>query len=175
LPATSDLVTPIAVAASYEELLEALRARVGALGITYPILDLAVGYAEGYTSKILGRSEYNASGRRRSKRHFSAESFDNYIAALGLKVALVEDPAGVARLKSFCAHRLLSREAPLRSVAPEPMVNIRVTKDFLRKIGKLGGQAFARNLHARAERREHMRRLALARWAKRSSTACPPA
>ena len=65
----------IAVVDSYESLIAVCRTQVRALGINYAILDVAAGFTDGYAAKLLGHSEYCSSGGRRTKRHFSPESF----------------------------------------------------------------------------------------------------
>jgi hypothetical protein len=66
---------------------------------------------------LLGHSEYCSSGGRRTKRHFSPESFDAYLAALGFDLVVVENPDKVARLKAFMENKLLARKGPIRSAA----------------------------------------------------------
>jgi hypothetical protein len=92
---------------------------VRTLGLNYSILDTVAGFTDGYTAKLLGHSEYCSSGGRRTRRHFSTESFDAYLAGLGLKLIVVEDAERIARLKAFMESKLLAREGPIRSVATD--------------------------------------------------------
>jgi hypothetical protein len=176
MPAAADSAPPIptpdrAIARidSYESLLAACRAQVQALGINYQILDLMAGYADGYATKLLGPSEYCSTGGRRTKRHFSPESFNAYVEALGVDLLMVENPAKVAKLRSFCESKFLAREGPIRSAASDYLINFRLSRDFMRRIGRKGALARAAKLHAQALRRERSRRAALARWSKRSA------
>jgi hypothetical protein len=149
---------------SYDSLLAACRAQVARLGINYQILDIAAGFTDGYSTKLLAHSEYSTTGGRRTKRHFSPQSFDAYVEALGVDLVMVENPEKVARLKAFCANKYLSREGPVRSVASDCLINLKVSRDFLRRIGKNGGIASGRKRAAAALRRRANRLNALKRW-----------
>lgn len=163
----------LGVVASYDELLAICRRQVQELNFNYEMLDIAAGFNVGYASKLFAGSEHCASGGRRTKRYLSGASFDAYLAALGLELVVVQNPAKVAKVKAFCAGKLLKREGPARSVASDPPVSIRVTRNFLRRIGRLGGLARARKQDAIAARREQRseiyRRNALKRWAIEST------
>ena len=167
----------IARVGSYEELVAAFRAQVQTLGINYAILDSAAGFAWGYSSKLFAHSEYCSSGARRTKRHFSTESFDAYLVALCLDLVVVENPAKVAKLKAFMEAKLLKRGAPLRAVGTVDPVVVKFSRGFMKKIACLGGRARARKLHAIASRKKHSsetyRRNALMRWHRASSATDP--
>jgi hypothetical protein len=111
MPAEQHPLTDRAIArvSSYEDLVAACRAQVQALGINYTILDSVAGFTEGYAAKLLGHSEYCSTGGRRTKRHFSPDSFDAYLAALGFDLVLVENADKVARLKAFMESKLALR------------------------------------------------------------------
>jgi hypothetical protein len=158
---------------SYDDLLAACRQRVKALGVNYTIIDDLAGYGTGYLAKLLLHTDRNASGKRRTRRGFTPQSLDAYLAALGLDLVAVENPERVARLRAWQETNSLRRGAPVRADGMKPDVTFRLSHHFIKRIAQLGGEARARKLHARAERRERMRTLALMRWAKRSATACP--
>jgi hypothetical protein len=162
----------LATVSSYEDLIAACRKRVVELGMNYAILDVVAGFAEGYSAKLFGRSEYSAAGRRRTKRHFSPISFDAYLEALGIDLVVVENPDKAGRIREILAHKMLYREAPLRTAACEPVVKVAFSRDFLKKIGRLGGQASAAQRDAIALKRQRRsliyRANALKRWASRS-------
>ena len=160
--------TPQAVVGSYDELLAAVRARVADLGINYQILDLVAGFTDGYSTKLLAHSEYSSNGGRRTKRHFSPESFDAYMEALGLELHVVENPVKTARLKAFCENKYLAREGPVRTVASEGLINLKVSRKFMRYIGRNGGIRERPKRHATALLRAINRRNALKRWQKPS-------
>ena len=185
MPAAADSAPPIptpdhAIAriGSYDELLAACRAQVARLGINYQILDIAAGFTDGYSTKLLAHSEYSTTGGRRTKRHFSPDSFNAYMEALGLELLAVENPAKTARLKAFCENKYLAREAPVRSVATDCLINLKVSRNFLRQIGRKGGLARAEKLRAiaaeRKRRSETNRRNALKRWRRARVTSDPP-
>jgi hypothetical protein len=96
MPAEQHPLTDRAIArvSSYEDLVAACRAQVQALGINYTILDSVAGFTEGYAAKLLGHSEYCSTGGRRTKRHFSPDSFDAYLAGGGTGG---REPAGFGR------------------------------------------------------------------------------
>ena len=164
---------------SYETLLAACRAQVQALNINYEILDQWAGFGIGYTSKLFALSEYSSNGGRRSKRHFSPESFDAYLTALGIELVAVENPDKVAKLRSFCENKYLAREGPVRSVATDCLINLKVSRKFLKYIGRNGGLARAAKMRAiasaKARRSETNRRNALARWRRQEITSGPRA
>ena len=168
-------IVPVATIQSYDDLLAACRRQVAALGINYTILDQVAGFTDGYSSKLLAHSEHCSTGGRRTKRHFSPESFDAYMAALGLKLVAVEDPDKVARLKSFCESKFLFREGPVRSVGSDCLINLKVSRKFMRYIGRNGGIASGRKRRAIALRRRVNRLNALKRWRRQEITSDPPA
>ena len=172
-------ITPIATIQSYDDLLAACRAQVQRLGINYQILDIAAGFGDGYATKLLCASEHCSTGGRRTKRHFSPQSFDAYMEALGVDLVLVENPDKIARLKSFMEAKLLFREGPIRSAASDCLINFRLTRDFMRRIGRKGALARAAKLRAiasaKARRSETNRRNALKRWRRQEITSGPQA
>ena len=167
MPEPALSIIPFATIQSYDDLLSACRAQVCALELNYSILDQIAGFADGYSAKLLAHSEHCSSGGRKTKRHFSPESFDAYMTALGLDFVAVENPEKIARLKSFCKSHLLAREGPVRAASTEPPVVVKFARSHIKRIARLGGLARARKMHARAELSETKRRAALARWRKR--------
>ena len=163
---------------SYETLLATCRAQVARLGINYEILDQVAGFGDGYSTKLFAHSEYSINGGRRSKRHFSPQSFDAYMEALGLDLVAVENPDKVARLKSFCENKYLAREGPVRSVATDCLINLKVSRKFLQQIGRKGALARAAKIRtAVAERKrisERNRANVLKRWRRQLVTTGPP-
>jgi hypothetical protein len=139
---------------SYDDLLEAFRTRVRELNINYGIADDLAGFATGYLGKLMIRETRNASGKRKTKRHFSAESFDAYMAALGLDLVAVANPAKVERLRAWQDTNSLYRAAPVRADGIPPPVVIKLTRNFMKQIASLGGQARAAKLHAIASEKK---------------------
>jgi hypothetical protein len=165
----------LGVVGCYDELLAIYRRQVSALRINYEMLDIAAGFNVGYASKLLAHSEHNSSGSRRTKRHFSPESFDAYLQALGLKLVAVQDPERVARIATFLEGKLLKRQGPVRAVGTEPPVVIKLAHSHIKRIARLGGIARAEKLHAAAlakkQRSEINRRNALKRWRRAQVTS----
>ena len=67
----------------------------------------------------------------------------------------------------------------MRSVASDCLINLKVSRNFLRQIGKNGGLARAAKVHAVALAKERIsernRRNALKRWHRQEITSDPPA
>ena len=108
-------ISPIATISSYDDLLAACRRQVARLGLNYQILDQVAGYGDGYATKLLAHSEYSTTGGRRTKRHFSPQSFDAYLAALGLELVAIEiagqgrQAESVLRKQISCPRRAASQ------------------------------------------------------------------
>ena len=124
------------------------------------------GFTDGYSTKLLAHSEYSTTGGRRTKRHFSPESFDAYLQALGLDLLGCENTIGFLALKPSWNPSFYSARDRYEPSLRDCLINLKVSRDFMRRIGKNGGIASGRKRHARAERREVARRAALARWSK---------
>ena len=92
---------------------------------------------------------------------------------------MVENAEKVARLRSFCESKYLAREGPVRSVATDCLINLKVSRKFLKYIGRNGGLARAAKMRAiasaKAQRSETNRRNALARWRRAQPTSGPQA
>jgi hypothetical protein len=86
---------------SYGELIEAVRARMAAVDITFETLDFLAVTQVGYAAKILGPTP---------SRHSGPVSWA-ILEALGLRVVVEVDPAAVERMH----HRWVPREIPLRT------------------------------------------------------------
>jgi hypothetical protein len=94
----------IAVIRDYEDLIEAIRARVAELQITHETVDHVSGIQSGYTSKLLCRPPI---------KRLDAISLGPMLGALGLMLIAVEDPEQLARVR----HRLVPRKARAADVA----------------------------------------------------------
>jgi len=132
------------------ELIRGFRMRMAELGITYATLDEIAGWAERYAGKLLAPEP---------GRNLGPLSLDCLLGATGLKLALVEDPERLERIRR---HRdFVPRKHSPRTVAAGAYVAHRVTRSFLREIGSKGGLATRAKLSDR-------RRQALARKAARA-------
>jgi hypothetical protein len=161
----------VARISSYDDLLAACRERVKALGVNYTLCDLRAGFTVGYLTKLLLHEQRNPTGKRRTRRGFTPQSFDAYLAALGLDLVAVENPEKVAALRRWQADNLLRREAPIRADATLPPITF--SRHFMKRIASLGGQASAAKRRAIAlekKRRSLIYRAnALRRWHRPSS------
>jgi hypothetical protein len=86
----------IAVVSDYAELVAALRARAEQLAVTNETLDGVTGLASGYVGKVLGVSFAKPLG---------PHSLGVLLTALGLKLAILEDPEAVARMRGRLVRR----------------------------------------------------------------------
>ena len=142
----------IADLSSYEQMLAALRARINELQINGERFDEYSGLPRGYLSKLVGAKPI---------RRLGMISFAPVLAGLGLRLLVIEDTAATERLKN----RLPPRNGSyVRSAAWQ----VTLTRRFLQKIGRLGGQANMAKLTAE-QRSELGRKGAAARWGKGAS------
>lgn len=95
-----DAPKTLATVREYVDLVEALRARRDALQITHETIDAVSGLAAGYTGKLLAPPTGPTDAMRPSKRHLGPLSFGPMLAALGLKLLVVEDKEAIARVRS---------------------------------------------------------------------------
>lgn len=138
---------------SYEGMLDALRRRVTELQINGERFDSYAGLPTGYLSKLIGE---------RPVRRIGMTSFEPLLAGLGLRLLVIEDPEGTARLK-----RLKPRNPSFVRTMPAA-AGILFTPRMLKRIRRLGGQARMAQL-TREQRRELARKAAAARWRKAGS------
>ena len=132
----------------YDDFVQAIRNRVAELGIHGTRFDALAGWTEGYLSKLTAQ---------RPARRIQMQSMGPLLSAMGVKLQMVEDPAGTARLR-----RLLPRNLSYVRVMPAA-ASILFTARQLKRIRRLGGQARAAALTAK-ERSKIARKAALARW-----------
>jgi hypothetical protein len=143
----------VATAANYLELVAGFRARLADLEISYEVLDSIAGWTETYGSKLLAEEP---------ARFFGPMSLDAILGATGLKIALINDPERLEKIKQ---HRdFVKRKARARAVGEHAYVAHRITRAFLKEIGSKGGLVTREKLSAR-------RRKAIARNAARAKAA----
>jgi hypothetical protein len=149
--ATAAPATAPVLIGNEEELLDAIRARLNELQITYDTLDAVAALPERYTSKLLCRPPI---------KHAGAVTLWSILGTLGFKISLV-----ASDVPTYMRERLTPREH-----APQPVGKRRLTVSFtrawMRKIGSKGGKA--RGAIASKKRRLSRinRRNALKRWHK---------
>src|SRR5215468_7623680 len=95
----------IADVSSYEQMLAALRARVNELQINGERFDEYAGLPRGYLSKLVGAKPI---------RRLGMVSFEPVLAALGLRLLVIEDNAATERLKNKLPPR---NQSYVRSIA----------------------------------------------------------
>jgi hypothetical protein len=125
----------IAITPDYDSLHRALRDRREQLNIAFTTLDRAAYLTSGHASKILSPS--------RLKRA-TFETLDFLLPALGVKLALIEDPESLERLKKFPTReaKVSARCVPWGRPGTQTVVSLR----FVRRIARAGGEARARAL-----------------------------
>jgi hypothetical protein len=139
----------LAAVSSYEQMLDALRARVVELGINGERFDEFAGLPRGYLSKLVGANPV---------RRLGMTSFQPVLAGLGLRLLVIEDPNLTARLKNKLAPR---DESYVRGAA----THLTLTTRFMQKIGRKGAQARVDN-STKQQRQEWARNAAITRWQK---------
>jgi hypothetical protein len=87
---------PLAIVSSYGELIACLRRRAEELAVSNSTLDAATGLADSYCAKLLAR---------RPSRALGPLSLGLMLEALGLRLAVVEDPEVLARARSRLVRR----------------------------------------------------------------------
>jgi hypothetical protein len=137
----------------YPDFMQAVRNRVAELEIHGTRFDTLAGWAEGYLSKLTCK---------RPVRRVGLQSMGPLLSAMGVKLQMVEDPAGTARLR-----RLRPRNG---SYARPSQTYVIVTNRKWAQIQKLGHQA-RRAVWDKLppqQRSDMMRALTLKRWRRLS-------
>jgi hypothetical protein len=143
----------LGVCRNSDDLRAILRARFTELGISFETVDHIAGLPTRYTSKVIGIQP---------TRNFGQISLDSLLGAAGIMLIAVPDDAALDRVRA----RLQPFERVDTSAAPRRRIIIKLTPQFMREIGALGGRKSAENRRARASISETKRRAALARWHK---------
>ena len=141
----------------YSDFVQTVRNRVTELGIHGTRFDALAGWPEGYLSKLICE---------RPVRRIGMTSLGPLLSAMGVKLQMVEDPLGTARLR-----RLPPRNPSYVRTMPAA-AGILFTARMLKRIRKLGGQARMAQLTAK-QRSELGRRAAAARWRKGTAKTSP--
>jgi hypothetical protein len=134
--ATDPNARVVATAGNYLQLIAGFRARLAELEISYATLDALAGWTETYATKLLAEEP---------ERHMGAMAFDAMLGATGLKIALIEDPE---RLEKVRRHRdFTPRKSRMRATVKHgPYVVQRRTREDMRQMGLEGGRARAAKL-----------------------------
>ena len=132
----------------YSDFIQTVRNRVAELGIHGTRFDSLAGWPEGYLSKLTCEA---------APRRVGMQSMGVLLSTIGVKLQMVEDPAGTARL------RRLAPRNPSYVRAMPAAASIMFSARMLKRIRRLGGQARMAQLTAK-ERRKLARKAAIARW-----------
>lgn len=153
----------IAEVTDYNSLQAALRQRVVALNISYKTVDNEADLTPGHANKLLSTYPIRALGRT---------TLGPMLAALGIKIVIIEDPAAQARITAYPQHHGSGPKRVLKplsmGVANLPEIRAlekRVLRDLMRKNGRKGGKARKR-LVPKGRRTRIARKAAKARWSK---------
>ena len=148
---------PLGVCRTADDLRAVLRARFAELGVSFETVDHVAGLPTRYTAKVLGLQ---------ATRSFGQISLTALLGAAGIKLIAMEDTEALDRVRD----RLVPLERIDHSAAPRRRIVVKFTREFMRKIGALGGRKSAENRRARASKRkalsEMKRQAALKRWRK---------
>jgi len=152
---------PIATVSTYDEMIEALRARKAELAISNETLDRLTQWAPGYAGKVLGDAQ---------SRRLGPLTLWEMLAALGVGLQLVEVMTAEELATRFgdkivSRNGLQAREANRLAKLGRRAVN-RALPEIVRELGKRGGKARMANMTKR-QMRQHQRRAGKARWRKK--------
>jgi hypothetical protein len=138
----------VAEVRSMDDVREALRARFDALQIARTVIDDAAGLQEGYSAKLLA-----------GLVGFGTTSLFPMIETAGLRLALVDDPAALARTSKL--KKRVSAQVRYQAVGKATLKAARPV--VLREQGARGGRARMANLSPE-EHSEFGRQAVQARW-----------
>lgn len=139
----------------YDAMIEALRARAAELGLAYAQIDEIAGWASGYTGKLLGPAQIKTMTVLRQIE--AAQS-------VGFRIAFLPDPAALEKIRK---RGLKQRNANQARPRHATSLSIGARRRALQAQIKVAQGRRWRGKTA-AERAEHMRMMARARWARPS-------
>lgn len=143
----------LGVCRNADDLRAILRSRFAALGVSFETVDHLSGLPTRYTAKVLGLQP---------NRGFGQISLDALLGTAGIMLIAVEDAEALERIRN----RLTPLQRVDHTAAPRRKIVVKLTRDFMRKIGRLGGL----KSHAVASHKKHIsdvnRQNALKRWRK---------
>lgn len=142
---------PLGTCRTADDLRHILRRRFAALGVSFETVDHLSGLPTRYTAKVLGLQP---------TKTFGQISLDALLGAAGIMLVAFEDAAALDRIRN----RLTPLQRVDHSGAVRRKIVIKLTPEFMRKIGRLGGLKSA----AAASKKRHLseinRAKALKRW-----------
>jgi hypothetical protein len=156
-PIVTDSPRQLGVCHDYVGLHLILRARADELNVSRTTLDEVAGLTPGHASKLLAPRPLKKLGNL---------TLGLLLQTMGLKLVVVEDPEALERIRA----KLIPREVPANVLSLPWAVrhgakHFLVSKRWVRKIGRKGGEQRAKNLSPR-RRRAIARKAAKERWSK---------
>lgn len=148
---------PLGTCRTSDDLREVFRRRVAELGVSLDTVDHIGGLPTRYTAKVLGLQP---------TRGFGQFSLDGLLGALGLMLIVVEDADALDRVRN----RLTPLERVDHTAARKRVISFKLTPDFMREIGRLGGLKSAAVALRKRRISEINRRNALKRWQRLKAT-----
>jgi hypothetical protein len=147
-------VKVLAVVTDYDSLHRVLRARKDELDLSCQTIDRASGLTGGHGSKLLAPQPL---------KRANWETLSFLLPALGLRLAVLEDPDAIKQLKKFPTRQVKTpgRSLPWGRSGKQTVVSLR----FVKRIARAGGEARAQKLSAR-QRTTIARKAARKRWSK---------
>jgi hypothetical protein len=156
---------PLATIRSYDELIEALRARAREMGATYDAIDQVAGLPTRYTSKALALGS-----RRQRGSPLSAQAMWPMMEALGIEVVIRERPDALERYENRVSGGNLSYM--LNGAQNKPVI-LKFSRRRMKELGKLSGETRRLTVPKRTRSRI-ARQAAKARWRKPQITEITP-
>jgi len=142
---------------SYTELIGAIRARIGELGIRYEDFDVLAGFAPGLSGKVFGPSQVKRLG---------PEKLFDALCAASLKIRAEPDPEQLARMQKHIAEKCQVRQAnQARMNNNASPVGTALLSRVFKHMSRLGNEARKKKM-TKEERRESARHAANQRWIK---------
>lgn len=141
------------------EVIEAARARIVELNLSYESVDELAGFTTRYVSKIMS-----------GKRTLTLPTMFALLGALALEPVLTPNARRVAVLQGFSAWKAVQRRGrqyrprAMRNDVPHPVKKIEFSPDYMRFLATLGHKS---PKWTKAKRRRQARQAAVARWARR--------
>src|ERR1700704_4485152 len=154
LPIVTDSPRQLGICQDYDGLHRILRDRAEELNVSRTTLDEAAGFTPGHASKLLAP---------RPLKKLGATTLGLMLQVMGLKLVVVEDVEALERISA----KLIPREVPANvlSLSWGRAKHLLVSKRWVKKNGRKGGEQRAKNLSPR-RRRAIARKAAKARWSK---------
>lgn len=165
------------------EMVEAYRARIRELNISFATVDAISGLPDGYTAKLMSPRPMKGLGEK---------AIEGLNGALGIAFTVMVDPEQVQRVQGRWAKRKRAIDKKKLALLAPPSISVSMPNEVPLQIaitpelqGELGRPAYMRAIGLRGnmkrnanlspwKRRVLARRAAKARWAKEAEAVCRP-